>query len=130
MGRFQDFLDNERAEVLEALKAKEIHVPEVDAIKCEDCGSTDVTLKDGEYTCNKCGNTWKEEDEDKSEEDVTEAESELVKSKDYKEFVKYMVKKEGYESFADIPSDELDDFWKLVDSKYNSKAEKGKDGVK
>ena len=39
MGRFQDFLDNERAE---ALKAKEISEAEM---KCEDCGSTDVELK-------------------------------------------------------------------------------------
>ena len=133
MGRFQDFLDNERAE---ALKTEETQVSEAeaDAVKCKDCGSTDVTLKDGTYTCNKCGNTWEDgnPEEENGEEDVEmdEAESELIKSKDYKEFVKYMVKREGYESFTDIPKDKLDDFWKVVDSKYNSKAEIGKDGVK
>ena len=49
-------------------------------------------------------------------------------SQKYKDFVKATVKKEGYESFADIPKDKIDDFWKVVDKGWNSEDEAGKDG--
>lgn len=49
-------------------------------------------------------------------------------SQEYKDFVKQMVKKKGYESFDDIPKDKLDDFWNAVDKEWNSDSEPGKDG--
>ena len=35
-----------------------------------------------------------------------------------------MLKKEGYNSVADIPKDKIDDFWIMIDKGYESEAEK------
>ena len=72
-----------------------------------------------------------DEIDSKTEKGIIEYYEEFINESDeeYDKFVQDTLKDKGYDSVADIPKDEIDDFWIEIDKGYNAENEPGKDGV-